>query len=68
MKTNSSVRRGLRLKIRVTLLVLALAMVAAVDFLTGEAVVARLGQATACQTDELQAPNVSLGELLANIR
>jgi hypothetical protein len=66
MKTNASARRILR--IRVFLLCLALTLAVAAEFMLGESLVAGVGRATASQTDEVQAPNVSLGDVFNAIR
>jgi hypothetical protein len=66
MKTNVSARRILR--IRVFLLCLALTLAVAAELLLGESMVAGIGLATAIQTDEVQAPNFSLGDVFDAIR
>jgi hypothetical protein len=52
---------------RLVLLSLALVTVMVIEFVLGEVLVERLGQATALRTDEVQAPNVSLGDVLAGV-
>jgi len=66
MKTKPSVRRVMRN--RMILLCLALAVLVVVEFALGQTLVTRVGQLTAVQTGEVQAPNLSLGDALAAIR
>ena len=66
MKTKLRVRRVAGE--RAILLVLALAVSVIAEFALGEALATRCGQATAVQTETVQAPNLSLGEVLAAIR
>jgi hypothetical protein len=49
-------------------LCLALVLVVVAEFMLGDSLVPRSEHATASQPDELQAPNVSLGEVLSAIR
>jgi hypothetical protein len=63
MKTNSFAR-GI-LKIRVIVLCLAIVGLALAEVGLGESLVARYGQYTAAQTQASQAPNLSLGDLMA---
>lgn len=66
MKTKPSVRRLMRN--RMILLPLALVVLVIVEFALGETLATRIGQLTAVQTGEVQAPNLSLGDALAAIR
>jgi hypothetical protein len=63
MKTNI-VARGL-VRIRVIVICLALIGLVGVEIRLGESLAARFGQITAPQTENPQAPNVSLGDLMA---
>ena len=65
MKSNRLARRIVR--IRLVSLSVGLVLVIAVEFVLGEVVAARLGQASAVRTDQVQAPNISLGEVLASV-
>ena len=68
MKTKSSIRRIVRT--RAIFLSVTLATAVLVEFVVGEALVSRLGRATATavQTEQAPAPNLSLGDVLASIR
>jgi hypothetical protein len=66
MKTSHSAHRMLRNP--VFPLCLALVLVVVAEFMLGDSLVPRSEHATASQPDELQAPNVSLGEVLSAIR
>ena len=61
MKTNSFVRGILR--IRAIVLGLAIVGLAGVEVGVGELLAARFGHCTASQTQDPQAPNLSLGDL-----
>jgi hypothetical protein len=63
MKTNSFVRGILR--IRAIVLSLAIVGLAVVEVGLGESLAARFGQYTAAQSQAPQAPNLSLGDLMA---
>jgi flagellar basal body-associated protein FliL len=66
MKTNRSALWMVR--IRGITLVLTLVGMVGVAFWLGESLAARFGQTTAPQTEGEQAPNVSLGDLIAAAR
>ena len=66
MKTKLCVRRVAG--DRILLLCLALAVSLIAELALGEALAARCGRATAVYTETVQAPNLSLGEVLAAIR
>ncbi len=66
MKTNRFARRIRNL--RITLLCLAIAALAGIELTVGESLAARLGQATAGQTQSPQAPNVGLSDLMFAMR
>jgi hypothetical protein len=63
MKTNRSALWIVR--IRGIMLSLALVGMVGVAFSLGESLALRFGQTTAFQTEDAQAPNVSVGDLLA---
>jgi hypothetical protein len=63
MKTNSFVRSILR--VRVTVLCLAIVGLAVAEVGFGESLAARYGQYTAAQTQSSQAPSLSLGDLMS---
>ena len=63
MKTNSFAR-GI-LKIRVIVLCLSIVGLAVVEVGLGESMAARYGQYTAAQNQAPQAPNLSIGDLMA---
>jgi hypothetical protein len=65
MKTSRSARQIV--KRRAGLLLVGLVMLIGFEFVLGEVLVARFGQATGLRTDQVQAPNVSLGDLLAGV-
>ncbi len=65
MKTNSFARRIL--KIRGIVLALAIVGMVGVEFGLGESLAARFGHTTARQTDNPQAPNVSIGDAVAAV-
>ena len=66
MRTNSSARYLVR--IRVIMVWAALAAIAGLEFSLSESLAARIGQTTACQTDSLTAPSVSIADLMAAAR
>ncbi len=66
MKTNRAARRLAR--IRVTMHCLAIAGVAAVEFLVGHFLVARMGQTTVLQAEGQQALNVGIADLMLAAR
>ncbi len=66
MKTNSFVRGILR--IRVTLLCLAIVGLVVAEIGFGESLASRCGQYTARQTDSPAAPSVSISDLMAAAR
>ena len=63
MKTNSFVRSILR--IRVTVLCLAIVGLVVAEIGFGESLASRYGQYTAAQTQAPQAPSLSLGDLMS---
>jgi hypothetical protein len=63
MKTNSFARGMLR--IRTIALSLAIAGLVVVEVALGQFLAAQLGQYTSAQTQTPQAPNLSLGDLMA---
>ena len=63
MKTNSFVRSILR--IRVTVLCLAIVGLVVVEIGFGESLAFRYGQYTAARTQAPQAPSLSLGDLMS---
>ena len=63
MKTNPFARSILRIRVTVLCLAIVGLVVAEVGF--GESLASRYGQYTAAQTAGPQAPNVSLGDLMA---
>jgi hypothetical protein len=63
MKTNAFARGILR--IRVTVLCLAIVGLVVAEVGLGQSLAARFGQYTAAQTQTPQAPSVSLGELMS---
>lgn len=65
-KTNSSARYIVR--IRVILVGAALAAIVGLELSVSESLAARMGQATNCQTDGPQVPNVSISDLMAAAR
>ncbi len=65
MKTNRSARKVR--KLRITLLGLAIAILAGIAFTLGQSLAARFGQTTICQTEGPPAPNVDLGVLMASM-
>ena len=66
MKTKHSHQRIVRR--RVFLLFLALLLAVVVELGVAEVLATRCGQAVAMQADDVPAPNLSLGEVLAAIR
>ena len=66
MKTNRSARKVR--KLRNIMACLAIAALAVGAFTVGQSLAARFGQATACQTEGPQAPNVDLSALMASMR
>ena len=66
MKTNSSARYLVR--IRVILVCAALAALVGLEWRVSESLAARIGQATARQTDSPAAPNLSIADLMAAAR
>jgi hypothetical protein len=66
MKTNSAARWFVR--IRVTVLCLAIVGLVGIAFSLGESLAARIGQTSAHQTEGLQAPSVSISDLMAAAR
>ena len=63
MKTNSFVRSILRVRVTVLCLAIVGLVVAEVGF--GQSLAARFGQYTAAQTQSPQAPSLSLGDLMS---
>ena len=63
MKTNSFVRSILRIRVTVLCLAIVGLVVAEVGF--GQSLAARFGQYTAGQTQAPQAPSLSLGDLMS---
>ena len=63
MKTNSFVRSILRVRVTVLCLAIVGLVVAEVGF--GQSLAARFGQYTAAQTQAQQAPSLSLGDLMS---
>ena len=66
MKTNSFARSILR--IRVTVLCLAIVGLVVAEVGLGQSLAARFGQYTAAQTQAQQAPILSIGDLMAAAR
>ena len=66
MKANSFVRGILR--IRVTVLCLAIVGLVVAEVGLGKSLAARMGHITACQTDSPAVPNVSISDLLGAAR
>ena len=66
MKTNRSARRVRKLQI--TLLCLAIAGLAGLEFTVGESLAARFGQVSVRQTEGPQVPNVSLADVMGALR
>ena len=66
MKTNHTARW--MASVRRLMLGLALAGMVGSTFWLGECLTVRFGQPTARQTEELPAPNVKLGDLVAAVR
>jgi hypothetical protein len=65
MKTNRSARQ-IR-KRRAVLLFVGLLMVIGLEFVLGGVLASRFGQVTALQTDQAEAPNAGLGDLLLGV-
>ena len=63
MKTNSFVRSILRIRVTVLCLAIVGLVVAEVGF--GQSLAARFGQYTAAQTQAPQAPSLSIGDLMS---
>ncbi len=66
MKTNGSARKVR--KVRNTVFCLALIALTGIVVAMGQSLATRFGQATVCQTQAQQAPNVDLGVLMASMR
>ncbi len=66
MKTNRSARKVRKLQIG--LICLALAGLAGLEFTLGETLAARFGQTSVRPADGLQAPNVSLSDVMSAMR
>jgi hypothetical protein len=66
MKTNSFARSILRIRVTVLCLAIVGLVVAEVGF--GQSLAARFGQYTAAQTQAQQAPILSIGDLMAAAR
>ena len=66
MKTNSFVRSILRIRVTVLCLAIVGLVVAEVGF--GRSLAARIGQTTARQTDSPAAPSVSISDFMAAAR
>jgi hypothetical protein len=66
MKTNRSARKVR--KLQTTMLCVAFAALTGLAFTMGQSLATRFGQATVCQSQGPQAPNVDLGMLMAAVR
>jgi hypothetical protein len=66
MKTNPSARWIVRM--RITMLCLAIAGMVAAEFGLGRSVAGRVGQMTATRTNAPQAPNMDISDLMATVR
>jgi hypothetical protein len=66
MKTNASARYLVR--IRVIMVCATLAAIVGLELSLSESLAARIGQTTARQTDSLEAPTVSIADLMATAR
>ena len=66
MKTNSSARYLVR--IRVIIVCAALAIIVGLEFSLSQSLAARIGRTTARQTDSQAAPSVSVADLMAAAR
>jgi hypothetical protein len=66
MKTNPSARY--LVQIRLITLVILIAAIAAIEVGFGESMAARIGQTTALQNQDPQAPNVDISDFMASAR